>query len=297
MIKAAWDEYRGWANRARTLQTASGRWSVAALVCTVLAAILGTLAGQADALPQAGRILSFLAAVTAAITPVLGRSILDVKREAAWIRARATAEAIKSECFRYVARLGAYAGESRDREFAARLDALAEPATREGLTALADPVGNSDARCPTEPLTVGWYVENRLREQKNRFYANGQKRNEAAVARLRFLALFTAIIAAVLGAAGSSFGISGLAPWIAVTSTLGAAIISYGLMDRRQYLAATYGAMVNRLSRIEALAAQQDLASLVATTEDLLQGEHSAWTDRMWKSFAGPPALANQATP
>lgn len=87
MIKAAWDEYRGWANRARTLQNANGRWSVAALVCTLLAAMPGTLAGQADAMPWAGRALSFLAAAVAALTPVLGKDILDVKREAAWIRA------------------------------------------------------------------------------------------------------------------------------------------------------------------------------------------------------------------
>jgi len=59
-----------------------------------------------------GRALAFLAAVAAAKAPILGREILSVDSEARWIRARATAEAIKSECFRFAAQLGDYAGSS-----------------------------------------------------------------------------------------------------------------------------------------------------------------------------------------
>jgi hypothetical protein len=63
---------------------------------------------------------------------------LDIKREVAWIRARATAEAIKSECFRYAAKRGVYSGERPEVEIGTRLDMLTEEATREGLTPLAD---------------------------------------------------------------------------------------------------------------------------------------------------------------
>ena len=113
MIEEAWDEYRGgWAKRARTLQTSSRRWSRVASGCAGLAAILAAVGSQVTGGSISGRALAFLAAVAAAKAPILGREILSVDSEARWIRARATAEAIKSECFRFPAQLGDYAGQS-----------------------------------------------------------------------------------------------------------------------------------------------------------------------------------------
>ena len=108
MIENAWDEYRSWAKRARELQTSSQRWTRAAMIFALLAAIFGVAAGQVGA-GSWGRLLAFLAAASAAITPVLGQDLLSIGRESQWIRARATAESIKSECFRYAARSGDYA--------------------------------------------------------------------------------------------------------------------------------------------------------------------------------------------
>ena len=54
--------------------------------------------------------------------------------EAQWIRARATAEAIKSECYRYAARVGDYAGPDRNEIFRRRRAALIAEATKAGLS-------------------------------------------------------------------------------------------------------------------------------------------------------------------
>src|SRR5215475_14119567 len=80
------------------LQTSARRWSRLSFACSGLADILGTAAAQAAGGSVLGRALAFAAAVVAAITPLVGREILSVDSEARWIRARATAEAIKSEC-------------------------------------------------------------------------------------------------------------------------------------------------------------------------------------------------------
>src|SRR6185312_17254156 len=98
----------------------------------------------------------------------------------------------------------------------------------------------------------------------------------------RQASLAAAVLAAVLGAASSTFGAPWLAPWIGVLTTLGAMIVAYGLMERRQYLAASYGAMVAALGRVEERFAEGrlDLPGLVMATEDLLTGEHAAWTER-----------------
>src|SRR5262245_32644062 len=99
MIEDAWNEYRGWARTARTLQAAARRWSSLAFLCSGLTAILGAAAAQVTDTPVLGRALAFAAAVVAALTPVVGREILSADSEARWIRARTTGEAIKSECF------------------------------------------------------------------------------------------------------------------------------------------------------------------------------------------------------
>lgn len=296
MIEDAWNEYRGWAKRARTLQASARRWSLLAFVCSGVAAILGAAAAQAAESPVLGRALAFAAAVVAAVTPVIGREILSADSEARWIRARATAEAIKSECFRFAAQLGDYAGAAAKNEFVARRDALAAPAERAGLTPLGDPK-EGDARCPPVPLTALWYIEHRLDEQM-RHYAKGQAENEKVVARLRTISFASAIIAAILGVAGSNFRLEWFAPWIGVMTTITVAVLAYGLLDRRQYLAATYGAMATRLSRIKEmfLDVTVDLASLVTTTEDLLQSEHAAWSEQMKTTVRTPATSASGNT-
>ena len=51
MIEQAWDEYRGWANRARELKRTSARWLNLAFMCGILAAVLAFLPAGALARP------------------------------------------------------------------------------------------------------------------------------------------------------------------------------------------------------------------------------------------------------
>jgi hypothetical protein len=75
-------------------------------------------------------VLSLLAAVAAALTPILGKEILSLGAEAKWIRARATAEAIKSECFRFAAQAGDYAGADAPTKFTQLLQQLSAAAAQ-----------------------------------------------------------------------------------------------------------------------------------------------------------------------
>ena len=128
-----------------------------------------------------------------------------------------------------------------------------------------------------------------------RYYANGQVENERGVRRYRVAGFAAALVAAVLGVAGSNFGQGWFAPWVGVMTALAAAATAYGLLDRRQYLAGAYGAMVTRLSRKELFAdGAGNLAALVTATEDLLQSEHGAWIERMTQTIAAPRTAASQ---
>ena len=68
-------------------------------------------------------------------------------------------------------------------------------------------------------------------------------------------------------------------------------IVAHGAMERRQFLAASYGAMAGALARIKERyeAGGMDLATLVSSTETLLESEHAAWLDRMSRTIAKPP--------
>src|ERR1700730_16853240 len=87
-------------------------------------------------LPRYGSWLSGLTAglvsVAAGITRILEPTILEVGREAGWIRARANAEAITSECFRYTAGLSDRPVQQPQRIFRAGLDPIAEQPIKRG---------------------------------------------------------------------------------------------------------------------------------------------------------------------
>src|SRR5688500_16636526 len=103
MIETGWDEYRGWAARSRQLQGQLRSWNLASLLGVVAAAIFGGLAVQLKDTDPWGSALAAAAAVAAAIAPIVGREIMSSGVEKKWIRARALAEAIKSQCYRVAA--------------------------------------------------------------------------------------------------------------------------------------------------------------------------------------------------
>ena len=135
------------------------------MLFAILAAIPGRRPGQANAAADWAPLLACSAYACAAITPVLGQDMLAIGREAGWIRARATAEGIKSECYRLAARTGEYAGDDRIGLFRTRRDTLIEAVTRLGISDAPDPAQADERRLP-EQFTAEWHVAHRLRDQR-----------------------------------------------------------------------------------------------------------------------------------
>ena len=118
-----------------------------ALLCVIAAAIFGAATAAA---PHAWTAwVAGAATVVSAVGAFLGRQIVGSGNEADWIQARAVAEGLKSECFRYAARAGAYAvGDAEAvKAFAARTKEIEKQATDKGLVRADDPVpGSGDKR-------------------------------------------------------------------------------------------------------------------------------------------------------
>src|SRR6202034_3431316 len=79
MIEQAWNEYRGWAKRARSLQAKTGRWNFWALVAVIVAALAGaaasysgvdaTGAASSEAISRALACAAMVASVSRSISP------------------------------------------------------------------------------------------------------------------------------------------------------------------------------------------------------------------------------------
>jgi heme A synthase len=298
MIDAAWDEYRGWAARARELQGKLRRWNLAALASAVAAAVFGGLAVQFGEWPLPwptwGKYAAGAAAVAAALTPIIGREMLSSGVERRWQRARALAEGIKSECFRFAARLTPYDAEDAAARFLAWRTTLAGAAAHDRVTPVADPAPpTGDKRRPPADLEAGWYLERRLRDQRA-YYDKGRRTNEVAAMRLRLASGGASALAAILaGVAAADLARKDfpLTAWVGVCVTIAAAIVAVGLLEKRHYLAAEYGLMTIALDRIEEAwtAGLLQFGALVDQTESLLGAEHAAWVQAMARFQSGPP--------
>jgi hypothetical protein len=307
MIEQAWNEYRGWAKRARSLQAKAGRWNLWAMIALVATGVLGAASGFFGASPidwfpawaprdPIAKALACAAAIVSALSLYVGRQALAVGAESGWLRARATAEAIKSECFRFAGGVGDYApGKASDGDaataFIERRKAIAARAAGDSLTPEDDPVGSAgDDRRPSRPMTDKWYLANRVDGQVG-FYRQGQEKNENAYQRLQLWSFVAGAIIAVVSAIAAVYG-AHFAAWTGALTTAGAAVSAYGLAERQKYLAASYAAMKANLERLKEryLVGDVTLQSLVATAEDLMESEHAAWIDQMAKTIRPAPS-------
>jgi hypothetical protein len=247
-IEEAWDEYRPWAKRSRTLQRTLNRWNLAAAGAAILAAVLGAAAVGSKL--ELSSLLSGLATVAALVAPLLGHHLLEYRSEAQWIQARASAEAIRSACFLFATGVAPYDGPDSQGRFIAFHQGLALEAAGVGLTPSPDPVGTGqDARRRSFPMDALWYLTHRLDKQRA-YYRRRQTDHEDAIKMLRRVGLLLSFLGAALATLAASYPGYGLAPWIGVMTTLGGFLVAYGAMERRQFLAASYAAMATALGHV-----------------------------------------------
>jgi len=153
-----------------------------------------------DDLPEAERSgppLAIAAALASAAGAYFGTTVVGSGKDLGWAQARATAEAIKSECFRYTSRAGAYSQPNAAKTCLDRIDTFARTATDAGLALSNDPIpAKGDERMPVDPMAPGpedegaakgWYVTHRIDEQIG-YYRKGQEKNEALASQLWWVA-------------------------------------------------------------------------------------------------------------
>src|SRR5690242_2842164 len=105
-LKYIWSQYRTWAITSQTYKNQVGRWRDRVLALSIGGAIIGTLSQQFIVLNPAlasswlTRGLGFISAIALALAAYFTKEIFSPDPEGRAVRARAVAEALKSESYR-----------------------------------------------------------------------------------------------------------------------------------------------------------------------------------------------------
>ena len=291
-LENVWADSRRCAARSRVLKASLDRIRLSALALLIASAVFGLLSAQLPEMWNPLRILAFLSAAAAAIGAYVTAQALGMGLEREWVLSRSIAEALRSEAFRYLARVDPYASVDRgenDELLSRRAGEYRDRITLGSFMRL-------DGERLTEGMPQDWvamdrYLADRIQPQID-FYERRAEQDARSVRSLAAVTIVLGGVAAVIGAAQGTYQeLKGLGAWIAVLTSVSAAITTYLYANRLQFLAQSYEITAARLRRsVEAWerVPEPDRAArtgeFIARFEDILLVENKQWVAEFDKS-------------
>jgi hypothetical protein len=226
-----------------------------------------------------------------------------------WILLRASAEGIKREIYRYRAKAAVYSDQqaaqiSREAQLARKVEAINQHVMQTDVNQSA--LRPYDGPIPPEMyaatkeddgisyLDPGRYIEVRLGDQLN-YYSNKTNALEKRLKRLQWL-IYS------FGGAGTLLAAVGLELWVALTTAVAGALVTYLEYQQVENTLTKYNQAATDLGNVktwwtalsaEEMADQKNIDKLVGHTEKALEGELTGWVQRMEDALA--ELRANQA--
>ncbi|UWE07531.1 DUF4231 domain-containing protein [Actinacidiphila bryophytorum] len=227
-------EQGGWSRAAGGQKKVIGRVRAGALLCGVLAAVLGAGAAQfGGGHPEAARWTAFAAAVAAGAVPLLTGQV--GRREVQdWTRLRSTSEAYKTEVYSFLAGVGRYRSAA---DPAALLQSTVSGIRTEASDLLPYLSGIAlDGNRPLPAVSdVDSYVEVRLRGQIRGYYRPRASWMHGRLVVVRRAELALGLLGVLLAASSGVFAVEQLAAWVAVVSTVAATLVAYATAAKYEY--------------------------------------------------------------
>jgi len=289
-----WKRYRTWADTSSHLKAVNTSWKRRVLGLTLAGTALATLGPFASHLGAWGgwlaRGLPILGAAALAMATYFGKQLLDTKHEEAWTRARAAAEAYKSEANRYLVQAPPYDGADPTARLQARLTELAE-ATRD---LMPDDISAERAvkGMPADRWTIEAYVANRLDEQITWYRTKARAHSESmSVGRTMSLSLggLSVLLGVLMGAITT--GAAPVAAILGLVTTTGASLGAYFHAGHDDAIALKYRQTADALEllklRLATAATPHDRGEIVVQAEAIMQAENAAWLQQL-KPTAAP---------
>jgi len=290
LIRSAWLDQATWSATAGNLKAGLGQWRARAAVAGVAGALLETLAAT---LPDVAElrwpraVIALLGAVVLATVPYILRTKVTRVGIAEWVRARSVSEALKEEIYRFMLRVPPYADPDARASFVANVQA--EKDKVQDLNRHAAAVEPPRKERPTA-LDIEGYVEQRVRDQIERYYRPKAKEYALTAGRLRDVEFGLGMLAVIMGAAASAASATGLVAltpigaWVAVVTTAGAAVTAHIAAAGYDRQSITFFATAGRLAGARNLWRADPnrlqparVAQFVDECEAAISSENEAW--------------------
>lgn len=307
LLDHAWSCFREYDGNARRLQKVFGRLQGGILVTGILAVVLISIQKElADEFPKSLKTpLPYLkgtweGALHLAILclPILGAFLAGISHQFKpgdkWVLLRGGAEAVKREIFRYRARTGGdtladSSGNSARGLLAERLKTIAErlirtDVSKEGCQTFAAKPSVHDS---FDRLTPSQYVELRVDDQL-KFYAK-------RIQKLSRRNFWFSVSSLFVGGFGTVLAALKLEVWIAVTTTVSTALLTYLRYYQTEETLTKYNYTKGDLTEVKVWWSQLSIAEkrmrpnidkLVDLTERVLEQETAGWSQRMIEALA-----------
>ncbi|CAG7643843.1 DUF4231 domain-containing protein [Actinacidiphila bryophytorum] len=234
VVGGIWGEQGGWSKAAGRQKKVIGRVRAGALLCGVLAAVLGAGAAQiGGGHPGPARWTAFAAAAAAGAVPLLTGQV--GRREVQdWTRLRSTSEAYKTEVYSFLAGVGPYRSTA---DPAALLRSTVNGIRTEASDLLPHLSGiDLDGSRPLPAVSdVDSYVEVRLRGQISGYYRPRAAWMHGRLVVVRRTELALGLLGVLLAAGSGAFYVEQLAAWVAVVSTVAATLVAYATAAKYEY--------------------------------------------------------------
>lgn len=272
-----WQRQSVWSQAANRIKAGISRARFVTLALTIAGAVLGTAASQTiGSYPTLGRVLAVAAAVALVLVPVVSRG---ASREIVqdWTRARSVSEALKGEVYSYLAGVEPFRDEQRDELLLRRFEKLMGAAGD-----LIKRCSGISARAREIPAVqdVASYVAIRVRGQIDAYYSPGARRMGMRCTLLKRGETALATLAAVLAAVVGIFPSEALAAWIAVLTTLAAALAAHAAAGRYEYQQIEFMRTADELERLLAWQASTGASGddeFVAACERVISIQNEGW--------------------
>lgn len=283
----AWQRQSVWSQAADQLKAAGSRGRRLELILTVSGAALALAGTQVkDANVTGAMVLGALAAAVLAAAGLLrGRETIEQVRR--WTRARSVAEAIKTEVFLYLTRVGEYAGlrdEQLDREVQ-RFEQQAGDLHRFTMHLSAK------ERAIPAVFDLESYLEVRVRQgQIGGYYEKQNKKIREQFRLFKIAHVALALVAAGLAALAAIA--PGVAAWAAVATSAGGALAAHVARERFEFLSIEYSRTADELRRLAERRTAADgrklsPSDLIAECERVISVQNEAWMVKWGEEIEG----------
>ncbi len=277
-LETAWKRQEQWSATANELKKEYVGWRKVVFGLAIAASVAGALSVGTD-WPAFSKGFAVIAALCAAVSPVISTKKVGKEQLQSWTRARSVSEALKASIYRYLV--------SRQSD---RLTLLNDE-QQEAIANVSDIVPTAGGetmprRARSEDISVEDYVTLRVLEQANDYYFVQARKNSERAKALHKSYFALMMVAAGIAAVNGLFDLAIVGQWTAVFTTLGASVLAYLSASKYEDLSIAYQAtgteLVNLVSRWEerSAAEQEDpaiIAEFVEACEAVISNQNQAW--------------------